>query len=75
MLSQYVFRSARDQVERAGICAPSLPEPQPMSDEKEELLDQMSEVIRTIGDYFDRDTKFKKLVWKGLFEMRVDYCM
>lgn len=75
MLSQYAFRSVRDQVQRAGICAPSLPKPQPMSDEQEELLDQMADVIRTIGDCIDREQKYKKLVSKGLFDMRVDYCM
>ncbi|XDV13121.1 hypothetical protein PO909_001605 [Leuciscus waleckii] len=54
-------KSIRDQVQRAGICVPSLPEPQPMSDEKqEELLNQMAEVIRTIGD--DVDTKYKNMV-------------
>jgi len=63
MLSQYVFRSVRAEVQRAGICVPSLPEPQPMSDEKDELvLDQVAEMIRTIGDQVDRDPKHKKLV-------------
>ncbi|CAM4370454.1 unnamed protein product [Leuciscus chuanchicus] len=62
MLSQYVFRSVRDQVQRAGICALSLPEPTPMSDEKEEFVDQVAEVIKTIGDYLDSDTKFNNMV-------------
>ncbi|XP_056128241.1 apoptosis regulator BAX isoform X1 [Rhinichthys klamathensis goyatoka] len=57
-----VLRSVRAEAQRAG-CAPSLPEPQPMSDEKEELvLDQMAEVIRAIGDQVDRDPKFKNMV-------------
>ncbi|KAK7167731.1 hypothetical protein R3I94_001964 [Phoxinus phoxinus] len=57
-----LLRSVRDQVQRAGICAPSLPEPQPMSDEKEAFLDQISEVIRAIGDSVDRDPKYKKML-------------
>ncbi|XP_077068862.1 apoptosis regulator BAX [Siphateles boraxobius] len=57
-----ILRSVRDQVQREGICAPFLAEPQPMSDEEEELLDQMAEVIITIGDCIDRETKYKKMV-------------
>lgn len=58
----------KDQVQRAGTCgAPSLPEHQPMSDEKEQLLDQMAELIRDIGDSLDREPKFNELVSKGLF--------
>ncbi len=52
----------KDQVQRAGTCAPSLPEPQPMSAEREQLLDQMAKVIRDIGDSLDREQKFNELV-------------
>jgi len=57
----------QDQVQRAGTCELSLPEHQPMSDEKEQLLDQTAELVKYIGDCLDRDTKFKRLVSKGLF--------
>ncbi|KAK9977701.1 hypothetical protein ABG768_019501 [Culter alburnus] len=58
-----VLRSVKDQVQRAGTCgAPSLPEHQPMSDEKEQLLDQMAELIRDIGDSLDREPKFNDMV-------------
>ncbi|XP_016302438.1 uncharacterized protein LOC107658416 [Sinocyclocheilus anshuiensis] len=44
-----VLRSVKDQVQRAGTCAPSLPEPQLTSAEREQLLDQVANVIRVIG--------------------------
>ncbi len=62
----------KDQVQRAGTCAPSLPEPQSMSVEQEQLLDQMANVIRVIGDSLDREPRFNELVSisKCLFGMR-----
>uniref|UniRef100_A0A8C1ZTN5 Bcl-2 Bcl-2 homology region 1-3 domain-containing protein n=1 Tax=Cyprinus carpio TaxID=7962 RepID=A0A8C1ZTN5_CYPCA len=41
---------------------PSLPEPQPMSDEREQLLEQMASLIRDIGDSLDREPKFNDMV-------------
>ncbi|XP_016084413.1 apoptosis regulator BAX [Sinocyclocheilus grahami] len=57
-----VLRSVKDQVERVGTCAPSLPEPQPMSDEREQLLEQMASLIRDFGDSLDREPKFNDMV-------------
>uniref|UniRef100_A0A8C1ZU07 Bcl-2 Bcl-2 homology region 1-3 domain-containing protein n=1 Tax=Cyprinus carpio TaxID=7962 RepID=A0A8C1ZU07_CYPCA len=56
------IRSVKDQVQRVGTCAPSLPEPQPMSDEREQLLEQMASLIRDIGDSLDREPKFNDMV-------------
>ncbi|KTG00538.1 hypothetical protein cypCar_00015310 [Cyprinus carpio] len=64
-----ILRSVKDQVQRVGTCAPSLPEPQPMSDEREQLLEQMASLIRDIGDSLDREPKFNELVLKSLFCM------
>uniref|UniRef100_A0A673IEG3 Bcl-2 Bcl-2 homology region 1-3 domain-containing protein n=1 Tax=Sinocyclocheilus rhinocerous TaxID=307959 RepID=A0A673IEG3_9TELE len=58
--SNNVLRSVKDQ--RAGTCAPSLPEPQPMSDEREQLLEQMASLIRDFGDSLDREPKFNDMV-------------
>uniref|UniRef100_A0A8C1W5H6 Bcl-2 Bcl-2 homology region 1-3 domain-containing protein n=1 Tax=Cyprinus carpio TaxID=7962 RepID=A0A8C1W5H6_CYPCA len=57
-----VLRSVMDQVQRAGACAPSLPEPQPLSAEREQLLDQVANVIRVIGDSLDREPRFNDMV-------------
>uniref|UniRef100_A0A8C2GZ36 Bcl-2 Bcl-2 homology region 1-3 domain-containing protein n=2 Tax=Cyprinus carpio TaxID=7962 RepID=A0A8C2GZ36_CYPCA len=57
-----ILRSVKDQVQRVGTCAPSLPEPQPMSDEREQLLEQMASLIRDIGDSLDREPKFNDMV-------------
>ncbi|XP_016395398.1 apoptosis regulator R1-like [Sinocyclocheilus rhinocerous] len=57
-----VLRSVKDQVQRAGICAPPLPEPQPMSDEQEKLLEQMAELIIGVSDFLDRNRKFNILI-------------
>ncbi|XP_067272360.1 BCL2 associated X, apoptosis regulator b isoform X4 [Pseudorasbora parva] len=57
-----LLRSVKDQAQRAGTCALSLPEPLPMSEEQEQLLDQMAELIRNIGDIVDRDKKLKNMV-------------
>uniref|UniRef100_A0A673G9T7 Bcl-2 Bcl-2 homology region 1-3 domain-containing protein n=1 Tax=Sinocyclocheilus rhinocerous TaxID=307959 RepID=A0A673G9T7_9TELE len=46
----------------AGICAPPLPEPQPMSDEQEKLLEQMAELIIGVSDFLDRNRKFNILI-------------
>uniref|UniRef100_A0A673G925 Apoptosis regulator BAX-like n=1 Tax=Sinocyclocheilus rhinocerous TaxID=307959 RepID=A0A673G925_9TELE len=45
-----------------GLCAPSLPEPQLMSAEREQLLDQVANVIRVIGDSLDREPRFNDMV-------------
>ncbi|KAI7803166.1 putative bcl-2-like protein 1 [Triplophysa rosa] len=52
----------RDEVQRQGACVQPLPEPQPLNDEQEQLLGQMAEVIRFIGDGLDRDPKFNNMV-------------
>ncbi|XP_050955962.1 apoptosis regulator BAX-like [Labeo rohita] len=57
-----VLRSVKDQVQRAGTCVPSLPEPQPMSAEREQLLDQVANVIRVIGDSLDQKPEFNDMV-------------
>ncbi|XP_016124597.1 apoptosis regulator BAX-like [Sinocyclocheilus grahami] len=57
-----VLRSVKDQIQRAGTCAPSLPEPQLMSAEREQLLDQVANFTRDIGDIIDRDIKFNNMV-------------
>lgn len=57
-----VLRSVKDQVQRVGTCAQSLPEPQPMSDEREQLLEQMASLIRDIGDSLDRQPRFNDMV-------------
>lgn len=68
VLHIHVFRSVKDQVQRSGTCgAPSLPEHQPMSLEKEQLLDQMAKLIIVIGDSLDREKKFNELVSKVFF--------
>lgn len=63
-MSLFVCRAVQDQVQRQGACVRvhSLPEPQPLSDEQEQLLGQMAELIRLFGDNLDRDPKFNKLV-------------
>ncbi|XP_051995878.1 apoptosis regulator BAX [Xyrauchen texanus] len=57
-----VIRVLRDQVQRAGRLAHTIPELQPMNDEQEKLLEQMAEVIILYGDDLDRDVKFKNMV-------------
>ncbi|KAA0705694.1 hypothetical protein E1301_Tti004456 [Triplophysa tibetana] len=57
-----VLRAMRDQVQRQGVRLQPLPEPQPLNDEQEQLLVQMAEVIRFIGDDLDRDPKFNNMV-------------
>ncbi len=66
----------KDRVQRVGTCAPSLPESQPMNDEREQLiLEQLANFTRDIGDILDRNTVINKLVSKGLFGMLVFCCM
>lgn len=50
-----VLRSLTGQIERAGMSVPSLPETQPMNDDQEQLLEQITNVILLIGDVVDRD--------------------
>lgn len=66
--SLFVYRAMRDQVQRQGVHIQPLPEPQPLNDEQEQLLVQMAEVIRFIGDDLDRDPKFNKLVPMCVFD-------
>lgn len=68
------LRSVKDQVQRVGKCATSLPEPQSMNDEREKLEEQLANLCRDIGDILDQNTVINKLVSKGLFGMRVVCC-
>ncbi|RXN33197.1 apoptosis regulator BAX-like protein [Labeo rohita] len=55
--------SVKDHIERAGICAPSFPEPQTKIDEREQLvLEQLINFSREIGDILDQDSNFKNMV-------------
>ncbi|XP_043089769.1 apoptosis regulator BAX [Puntigrus tetrazona] len=58
-----VLRSVQDQVQRVGKCTESLPEPQPMNDEHEQLiLEQVAKLTKDIGDVLDGNTMSRKLI-------------
>ncbi|KAL1278170.1 hypothetical protein QQF64_024843 [Cirrhinus molitorella] len=61
LFKNLILRSVKDQLQSEGICLPSLPEPQPMSAEQEQLLEQMADVIKIRNDSLDQDPQFNEM--------------